>query len=247
MQGAVINGVLILAGAGLGLMLAGHVRPSHIQWLRVLLMAGALGLGLTGVVHSLDGSWIQVLQQLGVAGLGLVIGNAVGTWIRLQDRFESWLRRVLADSDGMKATPGGEAPGIAPGPSVSLTAQVLWFAASPLTLLAWSRSAYADDWRVFALKGCVDATAAFTWVRASPLRMATSALCATLLLTAGAELLRELRPWLESRDLLPAIGLITSLLVLNSSMLLLGGVKVRLINQMPSLIVTPVLWTLLLG
>ncbi len=240
MTGAVLNGVAILLGAAMGMIRREALSPKGQQQLRMWLAAFALFIGITTVYEGVQNSFPNWLKALGIGLLALILGNVVGRFLGFQRGFERWLQRRMLDPT--KDSEASATPGQASNVHLDFGQMLLWFVASPLMVIGIVQQGLAGDWRVLALKGLVDATAAYAWGVLSPLRLAGAAIGTTLLLAVGCALVRELNPWLTDKGVLSGVGVAAGLLIMNSSLVLLGGRRVALIDQAPALVVGPLLW-----
>lgn len=84
MVGIIANVIAILVGTSIGCILKGGLKQKYSDVLFVAMGLAALGIGLENVVNNLPKSHYPVLFIVSLA-----IGGVLGTWWRVDDRFNS--------------------------------------------------------------------------------------------------------------------------------------------------------------
>lgn len=240
MIGTLINTGAVLVGGGTGLTLSR--TPSPRLELRIKRILGALviyagfsttwkALGHTGLSH--------IPKQIGIVLLSLVMGNAIGMALGLQNRLNAvgqYARKRIEEAQA-----GGSGDGSNRFSEGFVTCTLL-FCVGPMAIVGSLEDGISGNFRVLALKSIMDGLAAFAFARTLGPGVLLSALPVlayqgTITLAASS-----VSPFLnEHPDLLYALNAAGGLLVVCISVVILELRRVPLANYLPTLAVAPLL------
>ena len=239
MIGAFLNLVGILLGGLFGL-----IRGEPVSARPQLLFRNALGVatvffGLRLVWLSVNGPFLSCLKQLFVAGLAIVLGSLLGKLLGLQkmsNHAGRYATRLLSttetDSFGRSAN--------------GFCACTILFWAAPLGLLGAVTDGLSGYYYLLAVKAVMDGLAMTSFVKIFRWPAAMSAIPVFALLgfiTLACRLYAE--PFLENRQLINSVNATAGLVACAVALVIYEVRKVELANFLPSLVVAPLLASLL--
>lgn len=234
MTGTLINTAAILVGGFLGLKAFRQISAPTQQRIKLALAAFTIYAGMSMMWQGTSGSFGSVLKQLGIAMLALVIGNAIGMALRLQNglnRLGQYAKERLA-----QASPANDHRF-----SEGFVTCTLLFCVGPMAILGALEDGTRGDFKILAIKSAIDGLAAmgFAATFGSGVLLAALPVLAyqgTLTLLAHA-----LANRLNDPVLLDSIRVTGGLVVLCIVVVILEVRKVPLANYLPSLGVAPLL------
>jgi len=230
LSGTILNAVAVAVGTTLGLVAAARVSTRLQESLTT-------GLGLFTVVLAMS-MGIQVLADpaartqdaLAVLG-GLLLGVAIGEWLRLHDRLEAlgaWFQRRLARGD----QPSRVAEAF-------VTASIV-FCVGPLTILGSLENGLRGDITLLATKSLLDGVASVAFAAAMGAGVYLSILT-ILVVQGGIALLAFLIAGAFDAVTILVLTSLAGIILLGVGLRLLDVKQVRLANFLPGLIVAPLL------
>ncbi len=234
MIGTLINTAAILAGGLTGLTAARQLAVPTQTRIRLVLAMCTLYVGMSMVWQGIGGSFGGVLKQLGIALLALLLGNALGMALRLQNGL-NWLG-AYAQARLARASPGDQDRF-----SEGFVTCTLLFCVGPMAILGALEDGTRGDFKILAIKSAMDGLAAMGFAAAFGRGVLLSALPVlayqgTLTLLAGG-----LANHLQDPTLIDSIRVAGGLVVLSITVVILDLRKVPLANYLPSLVVAPLL------
>jgi len=232
--GTLINTAAILVGGFLGLKASRQISPPTQQRIRLVLAAFTIYAGMSMIWKGNGGSFGNVLKQLGIAMLALVLGNALGMMLRLQNGLNHlghYAKERLA-----KASPEDDHRF-----SEGFVTCTLLFCVGPMAILGALEDGTHGDFKILAVKSAMDGLAAmgFAAMFGPGVLLAALPVLAyqgTLTLLANA-----LAQHLNDPLLLDAMRVTGGMVVLCITVVILDLRKVPLANYLPSLVVAPLL------
>jgi uncharacterized membrane protein YqgA involved in biofilm formation len=235
MTGTLINTGAVIVGAGIGLKFGHLLQPRiEVRLKRILgvlvIYAGfsttAQSLGKTGFSH--------VPKELAIVFLSLIIGNAIGMALGLQN----WMNRV---GEYARKTMSREQDSGSRFSEGFVTCSLL-FCVGPMAIVGALQDGTTHDFRTLALKSVMDGLAAIGFAKTfgpGVMLSAVPVLAYQGTITLAA---RSLEPFLkEHPELLYSLNAAGGLLVVCISVVILELRKVPLANYLPTLIVAPLL------
>lgn len=234
MTGTLINTAAILLGGFLGLKASRQISVATQTRIKLVLAAFTIYAGASMMWKGTGGSFGAVLKQLSIAMLALVLGNALGLALRLQDglnRLGQYAKDRLAD--------GGAAGGHRF--SEGFITCTLLFCVGPMAILGALEDGLRGDFKILAIKSAMDGLAAmgFAAMFGPGVLLAAVPVLAyqgTITLLAGA-----LAQHVGDPALLDSMRVTGGLIVLCITVIILDVRKVPLANYLPSLVVAPLL------
>lgn len=234
MTGTIINTVAILVGGLIGLKATQQLSLVMQHRIRLFLAAFTIYAGATMMWRGVNGSPGAVAKQLGIACLALVLGNALGMALRLQDslnRLGQYAKQRIANAsaqDGNRFSEG----------FVTCT---LLFCVGPMAIIGALEDGTRGDSRILLIKSALDGLAAMGFAATfgpGVLLAAVPVLAyqGTISLAANA-----LTTHFHDEALLNSIRVAGGLVVMCIAVVLLELRKVPLANYLPSLVVAPLL------
>ena len=230
--GTVINVLAILVGGWLGLTSAREFSARTQSNLKLGLAALTVYAGLSMVWDGLNGSFASVVKQFFIALLALVLGNALGLLLQLQNilnRAGEYAKARLARAD---------APGTNRFSEGFVTCTLL-FCVGPMAIIGAMEAGAHSNYRVLLIKSALDGLGAMGFAaRFGPgvLLSAVPVLAYQGTLTLGANVLATR---LNDPALLHAMGVAGGLVVMCIAVVILELRKVPLANYLPSLVLAP--------
>lgn len=234
MTGTLINTAAILVGGFLGLKAARQVSVQTQTRIKLALAAFTLYAGASMIWQGTGGSLGNVLKQLGIAMLALVLGNALGMALRLQNG----LNKLGHHAKERIAKAGPEDDNRFSEGFVTCT---LLFCVGPMAILGALEDGTRGDFKILAIKSAMDGLAAmgFAATFGSGVLLAALPVLAyqgTITLLANA-----LAQHLNEPLLLDSMRVTGGMVVLCITVVILDLRKVPLANYLPSLVVAPLL------
>lgn len=234
MTGTLINTAAILVGGFLGLKAARQISVPAQTRIKLVLAAFTIFAGMSMIWKGTGGSFGNVLKQLGIAMLALVLGNALGMALRLQNGLNQlghYAKERLA-----KASPEDDHRF-----SEGFVTCTLLFCVGPMAILGALEDGMHGEYKILALKSAMDGLAAmgFAAMFGPGVLLAALPVLAyqgTLTLLANA-----LAQHLNDPLLLDSMRVTGGMVVLCITVVILDLRKVPLANYLPSLIVAPLL------
>jgi len=236
--GTLINTGAVLLGGTLGLTLSRGPNPRLEVRLKKLLGVLVIYAGFSTTFQALGKTGLShVPKQLAIIFLALILGNAIGMLLRLQDRLNilgQYARRALTRAE----TDEGKSNRFSEG---FVTCSLL-FCIGPMAIIGAIQDGTNGKLWTLGIKSVMDGLAAFAFARTFGPGVLLSAL--PVLAYQGAITLAatSLGPFFDSHPhLLDAMNGAGGLLVLCISVVILEIHKVPLANYLPTLAVAPLL------
>jgi len=231
--GTLINTAAILFGGFLGLKASQQISAATQARIKLVLAAFTIYAGASMIWQGASGGLSNGLKQLGIACLALVLGNAVGMLLRLQNGLNRLGQYAKARLAG-----GAEASHRFSEGFITCT---LLFCVGPMAILGAVEDGLHGDFKILAIKAAMDGLAAmgFAAMFGSGVLLAALPVLAyqgTITLLASA-----LAQHLNDPLLLNSMRVTGGLLVLCITVIILDVRKVPLANYLPSLAVAPAL------
>jgi len=230
LSGTILNAVTVLLGATVGLVVAGRFSDRLRESLTIGIGLFTLGIGASMALPIFSDPRAAVGDSL-VVLVSLLLGVAIGEWLRIQDGLEAlgrWFERRLASRG--RPSPIAEA----------FVTTSLVFCVGPLTVLGSLDNGLRGDATLLATKAILDGVSSVAF--AATLGPGVFLSILTILavqgsIAGGAFLLRDL---LDDRTILvtTAVG---GTVLLGMALRLLDLRAVRVANFLPGLILAPVL------
>jgi uncharacterized protein len=235
MTGALINTGAVLVGAGIGLATAKNPNEKVQVRLKLALGVFVVYLGLSTTWKAMGGTGLfGFFKQIGIVLLALVIGNAIGRLLRIQDNLNKvgdFARRAMSRA-------GDDASSRFSEGFVTCT---LLFCIGPMAILGAIQDGLDNNFRLLALKSVIDGLAAMAFARTFGAGVMLSAL--PLLAYEGTITLaaKAIDPYFQQPGVREALSATGGLIVVCISLVIFEIQKVPLANYLPALIVAPLL------
>jgi uncharacterized membrane protein YqgA involved in biofilm formation len=233
--GTLINVGAVLLGSGCGLTFGKNLKPRIEVRLRRILGALVIYAGFSTTWKSLGKTGFgHIPKEVGIILLALVLGNAIGMALRLQDgmnQIGQYAKRLLtkAGEDGGRFSEG------------FVTATLL-FCVGPMAIIGSIEDGIHGNYKILALKSVMDGLASLAFAKTFGPGVLFSALPVfayqgTITLAA-----RALKPFLDEHpELLYSISASGGMLVVCISVVILEIRRVPLANYLPAMVVAPLL------
>lgn len=236
MTGALINTGAVLVGSAVGLATAKNPSARLQGTLKALLGVLVVFAGLSTTWKAMGGTgFFGFFKQLGIVLLSLVIGNAIGRGLRIQDNLNKvgeFARRMMSKSEEGSANKFSE----------GFVTCTLLFCVGPMAIIGSLQDGIDNNFRVLALKSVMDGLAAMAFARTFGPGVMLSAL--PVLAYEGTITLaaKSIQPYLLAKPgMLDALNATGGLVVVCISVVIFEIQKVPLANYLPALIVAPLL------
>lgn len=240
--GTVVNVATVIVGSGAGL-LAGHRLNEHVRstvttalGLVTLLIAARAAMAISdAALVDAVGSTAPVLIVLGA----LVLGGAIGSWCRLEDRLEqtgAWLQTKLAHDDAGDGTCTGARDRFIEGFVLSS----LVFCVGPLTILGSINEGLGNGADQLLLKSVLDGFASLAFAASFGVGVMASAVSVAVIQGSLTVLGVLLGSFLPDAHLL-ALTATGGLILTGVAVRLLDLKRVPVADLLPALLVAPVL------
>ena len=236
MTGTLINTGAVLLGSCVGLAFSKSLRPHIEVRLRRLLGVLVVYVGFSTTIKSLGKSgFSSIPKELAIVFLALILGNALGMLLRLQDgmnKIGQYAKRLLTKADDDRENRFSE----------GLVTATLLFCVGPMAIIGSIEDGISGNFKVLALKSVMDGLASLAFAKTFGPGVIFSAIPVfayqgTITLAA-----RALKPFLDEHpELLHSISATGGLLVVCISVVILEIRRVPLANYLPALIVAPLL------
>lgn len=230
LSGTVLNAVAVAVGTTLGLVAAARVSTRLQESLTTGLGLFTVVLAMSMGIQVLDDPAARTQDALAVLG-GLLLGVAIGEWLRLHDRLEAlgaWFQRRLARGD----QPSRVAEAF-------VTASIV-FCVGPLTILGSLENGLRGDMTLLATKSLLDGVASVAFAAAMGAGVYLSILT-ILVVQGGIALLAFLVAGAFDAVTILVLTSLAGIILLGVGLRLLDVKQVRLANFLPGLIVAPLL------
>jgi uncharacterized membrane protein YqgA involved in biofilm formation len=230
LSGTVLNAVAVAVGTTLGLVAAARVSTRLQESLTTGLGLFTVVLAMSMGIQVLDDPAARTQDALAVVG-GLLLGVAIGEWLRLHDRLEAlgaWFQRRLARGD----QPSWVAEAF-------VTASIV-FCVGPLTILGSLENGLRGDITLLATKSLLDGVASVAFAAAMGAGVYLSILT-ILVVQGGIALLAFLVAGAFDAVTILVLTSLAGIILLGVGLRLLDVKQVRLANFLPGLIVAPLL------
>jgi uncharacterized membrane protein YqgA involved in biofilm formation len=230
LSGTVLNAVAVAVGTTLGLVAAARVSTRLQESLTTGLGLFTVVLAMSMGIQVLDDPAARTQDALAVLG-GLLLGVAIGEWLRLHDRLEAlgaWFQRRLARGD----QPSRVAEAF-------VTASIV-FCVGPLTILGSLENGLRGDITLLATKSLLDGVASVAFAAAMGAGVYLSILT-ILVVQGGIALLAFLVAGAFDAVTILVLTSLAGIILLGVGLRLLDVKQVRLANFLPGLIVAPLL------
>ena len=236
MTGTLINTGAVLVGSGCGLAFSKTLRPHIEVRLRRALGVLVIYAGFSTTVKSLGKTgFANIPKELGIVLLALILGNAIGMMLRLQEgmnRVGQFAKRMLTRSEDEGGNRFSE----------GFVTATLLFCVGPMAIIGAIEDGINGNYKILALKSVMDGLASLAFAKTfgpGVLFSAVPVLAYQGTITLAA---RSLKPFLDQHpELLYSISASGGLLVVCISVVILEIRKVPLANYLPTLVVAPLL------
>ena len=230
LSGTLLNAVAVALGATIGLVAAARVSPRLQESLTTALGLFTLVLAISMGLQVFSDPAARTQDSLAVLG-GLLLGVAIGEWLRLHDRLEAlggWFQRRL--SSGERPSRMAEA---------FVTTSIV-FCVGPLTILGSLDNGLRGDITLLATKSLLDGVASVAFAAAMGAGVYLSILT-ILVVQGGIALGAFLLAGVFDPVTILVLTSLAGIILLGVGLRLLELKQVRLANFLPGLIVAPVL------
>ena len=230
LSGTLLNAVAVALGATIGLIAAARVSPRLQESLTTALGLFTLVLAISMGLQVFSDPAARTQDSLAVLG-GLLLGVAIGEWLRLHDRLEAlggWFQRRL--SSGERPSRMAEA---------FVTTSIV-FCVGPLTILGSLDNGLRGDITLLATKSLLDGVASVAFAAAMGAGVYLSILT-ILVVQGGIALGAFLLAGVFDPVTILVLTSLAGIILLGVGLRLLELKQVRLANFLPGLIVAPVL------
>lgn len=231
LSGTILNAVAVALGTTVGLLAAARVSTRLQESLTTGLGLFTLVLALSMGLQVFQDSAARPEDALAVLG-GLLLGVAIGEWLRLHDRLEGlggWFQRRLAR--------GSEGPSRMA--EAFMTSSIV-FCVGPLTILGSLDNGLRGDITLLATKSMLDGFASIAFAAAMGVGVYLSILT-ILVVQGGIALAAFLLAGFFDPVTVLILTSVAGITLLGVSLRLLDLRQVRLANFLPALVVAPLL------
>lgn len=235
MTGALINAGGVLLGSAVGLATAKNPSARLQVNLKMILGALVIYAGLSTTWNAMGGTgFFGFFKQLGIVLLALVIGNALGRALRIQDNLNKvgdFARRMMSKNEGASSNKFSE----------GFVTCTLLFCIGPMAIVGSIQDGIDGNFKLLALKSVMDGLAAMAFARTFGAGVMLSAL--PLFAYEGSITIAAnyIQPYLAKPGLLDALNATGGLIVVCISVVIFEIQKVPLGNYLPALVVAPLL------
>jgi uncharacterized protein len=236
MTGTLINTGAVLVGSGVGLAFSKNLRPAIEVRLRRLLGVLVIYAGFSTTWKSLGKTAISSIpKELGIILLALIVGNAIGMLLRLQNgmnRIGQYAKNLLIKSESEAGNKFSE----------GFVTATLLFCLGPMAIVGAIEDGISGNYKILGLKSVMDGITSIAFTKTFGPGVMFSAIPVlayqgTITLAAQA-----LKPFLDEHpELLYSISATGGLMVVCISVVILEIRRVPLANYLPSLVVAPLL------
>jgi uncharacterized membrane protein YqgA involved in biofilm formation len=230
LSGTILNAVAVAIGATIGLIAATRVSTRLQESLTTALGLFTLVLAMSMGLKAFSDPTARTQDSLAVLG-GLLLGVAVGEWLRLHDRLEAlgaWFQQRLARGD----RPSRVAEAF-------VTTSII-YCVGPLTILGSLDNGLRGDITLLATKSLLDGVASVAFAAAMGAGVYLSILT-ILIVQGGIALAAFLVAGFFDPVTILVLTALAGITLVGVGLRLLELKQVRLANFLPGLIVAPVL------
>jgi len=230
LSGTILNAIAVAIGTTIGLVASRRVSPRLQESLTSALGMFTIVLAMSMGLRVFTDPAARTEDSLAVLG-GLLLGVAIGEWLRLHDRLEAlggWFQRRLASGDAPSRVA-----------EAFVTASIV-FCVGPLTILGSLDNGLRGDITLLATKSLLDGVASVAFAAALGAGVYLSIL--TILVVQGGIALGAflLAGFFDPVTIL-LLSSLAGIILLGVGLRLLDIKQVRLANFLPGLIVAPLL------
>ena len=236
MTGTLINTGAVLVGSVVGLAFSRTLQPRIEVRLKRFLGVLVIYAGFSTTWKSLGKLGLShVPKEIGIILLALILGNALGMLLHLQDgmnRIGQFARKLVTNHD----SEGGHRF------SEGFVTTTLLFCVGPMAIVGAIEDGISGNYKILGLKSVMDGLASVAFAKTFGPGVMFSAI--PLLAYQGTITLaaRALKPFLDEHpELLYSISASGGILVVCISVVILEIRKVPLANYLPTLVVAPLL------
>ncbi len=218
MLGVWVNFATVVAGGIVGTLLRGGIGEKYRQTINAGLALCVLLIGLSGALET---------QNVLIVILSVVIGSAVGEWLRIErgiDRMGAWAQRRFSRGDAGFAT--------------GFVNATLLFAVGSMAVVGSLEAGLSDKADTLLAKAALDGVSAIIFASSFGIGVVFSAIPLTLYQGGIALLAGVLAPLLTD-ELIREISAVGSILILALGLNMLGVTKerIRVGNMLPAILV----------
>lgn len=230
LSGTILNAVAVAIGATIGLAAAARVSPGLRESITTALGLFTLVLATSMGLQVFTDPAARTEDALAVLG-GLLLGVAVGEWLRLHDRLEAlgaWFQRRLARGDRPSRV------------AEAFVTSSIVFCVGPLTILGSLDNGLRGDITLLATKSLLDGVGSIAFTAAMGAGVYLSILT-ILVVQGGIALGAFLLAGLFDQVTILVLASLAGIILLGVGLRLLDLKQVRLANFLPGLLIAPLL------
>jgi uncharacterized protein len=235
LTGTLINAGAVLLGSSVGL--ASAKEPSPRLQVRLKLLLGVLVVysGLSTTWKALGGTgFLGFFKQIAIVLLSIVIGNAVGRGLRIQDRLNKvgdYARRMMSKTESDAGNRFSE----------GFVTCTLLFCIGPMAIIGALQDGLDGNWRLLGLKSVMDGLAAMAFARTFGAGVMLSALPVLAYQGSISLAAQTVQPYFDAPGIKESISATGGLIVICIAVVIFEIQKVPLANYLPALVVAPLL------
>jgi uncharacterized membrane protein YqgA involved in biofilm formation len=234
MIGAFLNGLGILVGALLGLVMRKPMTGRTQGFFKSALGAFTAFYGLGLIYLNVHGKFSTCVKQIFIAALGVVLGCWLGRLLKLQamsNRAGHHASTLLAEAQ--KHPPGQ--------PAAGFVAATILLCAAPLGFLGAAVDGLEGYFYLFLMKAIMDGLAMMSFVKIFRWPVALSAAPVFFFFDGLSLAVHHLQPLLNTQDLAAYVCIAAGLVTCSVALVILEVRRVELANYLPALAVAPLL------
>jgi len=230
LSGTLLNAAAVAVGATIGLFAGTRVSPQLRESLTTVLGLFTLVLAASMGLRVFTDPTARTEDSLAVLG-GLLIGVAIGEWLRLHDRLEDlggWFQQRLASGDRPSRV------------AEAFVTTSIVYCVGPLTILGSLDNGLRGDITLLATKSLLDGVASIAFAAAMGAGVYLSILT-ILVVQGGIALGAFLLSGVFDPVTILVLSSVAGITLLGVGLRLLELKQVRLANFLPALVVAPIL------
>ena len=230
LSGTILNAVAVAIGTTVGLVAASRVSTRLQESLTTGLGLFTLAIATSMALQVFQDPSARPEDSLAVLG-GLLLGVAVGEWLRLHDRLEAlgaWFQRRLARGDRPSRV------------AEAFVTTSIVFCVGPLTILGSLDNGLRGDITLLATKSLLDGVASVAFAAALGAGVYLS-IATVLLVQGGIALLAFLLAGFFDPVTILVVTSVAGITLLGVGLRLLELKQVRLANFLPGIVLAPLL------
>ena len=230
LSGTLLNAVAVAIGATLGLVAAARISTRLQESLTTGLGLFTIAIATSMALKVFNDPAARPEDSLAVLG-GLLVGVAIGEWLRLHDRLEAlggWFQRRLA---------GGDRPSRVAEAFVTTS---IVFCVGPLTIIGSLNNGLTGDVTLLATKSLLDGVASVAFAAALGAGVYLS-IFTILIVQGGIALGAFLLAGVFDPVTVLVVTAVAGITLFGVALRLLDLKAVRLANFLPGLVVAPIL------